>query len=261
MQWEGEIIEEELAKLLENVRSGDIPVNKAVRLFKNFQFEDIGFAKIDHHRSLRKGFPEVIFGPGKTPAQIISIAKRMRVLGQPVFITRIDSNSAKSCLEALPESQFIPEAQAVVVGGIEKESLIPGVLLLSAGTSDIRVAEEAALTAKLLGSEVVKIFDVGISGVHRILSKLPEISAARVIIVVAGMDGALPTLVSGLASAPVIAVPTSIGYGANFGGITPLLTMLNGCSPGMSVVNIDNGFGAGYLAGIINRIGKPNPSD
>ena len=158
MQWEGEIIEEELAKLLENVRSGDIPVDKAVRLFKNFQFEDIGFAKIDHHRSLRKGFPEVIFGPGKTPAQIISIAKRMRVLGQPVFITRIDSNSAKSCLEALPESQFIPEAQAVVVGGIEKESLIPGVLLLSAGTSDIRVAEEAALTAKLLGSEVVKIF-------------------------------------------------------------------------------------------------------
>ena len=136
-----------------------------------------------------------------------------------------------------------------------QKSSIPGVLLLSAGTSDIQVAEEAALTANLLGSEVIKIFDVGISGVHRILSKLPEISAARVIVVVAGMDGALPTLVSGLASAPVIAVPTSIGYGANFGGITPLLTMLNGCSPGMSVVNIDNGFGAGYLAGIINRLG------
>ena len=245
-----------MAKLLENVRSGDIPVEKAVKLFKNFLFEDIGFAKIDHHRSLRRGFPEVIFGPGKSSEQIISIAKRMRVLGQPVLITRVDSSVAKSCLKAIPETQFIPEAQAVVIGEIDRQSFIPGVLLLSAGTSDIQVAEEAALTANLLGSEVIKIFDVGISGVHRILSKLPEISAARVIVVVAGMDGALPTLVSGLASAPVIAVPTSIGYGANFGGITPLLTMLNGCSPGMSVVNIDNGFGAGYLAGIINRIGQ-----
>ena len=227
-----------------------------MKLFKNFLFEDIGFAKIDHHRSLRRGFPEVIFGPGKSSEQIISIAKRMRVLDQPVLITRVDSGFAESCLEALPETQFIPEAQAVVIGEIDQQSFIPGVLLFSAGTSDIQVAEEAALTANLLGSEVIKIFDVGISGVHRILSKLPEISAARVIVVIAGMDGALPTLVSGLASAPVIAVPTSIGYGAHFGGITPLLTMLNGCSPGMSVVNIDNGFGAGYLAGIINRIGQ-----
>jgi len=234
-------------------------VEKAIGLFKTLQFEDIGFAKIDHHRSIRKGFPEVIFGPGKSPDQIIAITKRMRMMGQPVFITKVDENVAKLCLEALPDSRFFPEAQAILVEEGNSNSLIPGVLLLSAGTSDIQVAEEAALTANLLGSDVEKIFDVGISGVHRILSKLAEISSARVIIVVAGMDGALPTLVSGLASAPVIAVPTSIGYGANLGGITPLLTMLNGCSPGMSVVNIDNGFGAGYLAGIINKINTADP--
>lgn len=170
-----------------------------------------------------------------------------------MLITRVDSNIAKICHNSFSDSQFFPEAHAIVIGANSERELTPGVLLLTAGTADIQVAEEAALTANLLGSGVIKIFDVGISGVHRILAKLEQISEARVIIVVAGMDGALPTLVSGLALAPVIAVPTSVGYGANFGGLTPLLTMLNGCSPGMAVVNIDNGFGAGYLAGLINR--------
>ena len=216
-------------------------------------YEEMGFAKIDHHRALRRGFPEVIFGPGKTSEQIAAIAERLGAGDTPVLITKVSAECYEAVRERIPIAEYHEQARAITVNRSKDTPLKPGIMLISGGTSDIPIAEEAALTAELMGNEVERSYDVGIAGVHRLLDHLPRLREAKVIVAVAGMEGALPGVVSGLVSVPVIAVPTSIGYGASFGGLAPLLTMLNSCSAGVAVVNIDNGFGAGYLAAMINR--------
>ena len=218
----------------------------------HFPYEDLGFAKLDHHRSLRRGFPEVVLGLGKTPEQIAIIATSLAAKSDRVLITRTDQEAFALVRSAVPDAVYHEAARAIVVDRRANPVLTPGVLIVTAGTSDLPVAEEAALTAHLMGCAVDRVTDVGVAGVHRLLDHLPTLEKAKVIIAVAGMEGALPSLVSGLVSAPIIAVPTSIGYGASFGGIAALLSMLSSCSPGVSVVNIDNGFGAGYMAGLIN---------
>ena len=215
-------------------------------------YEDLGFAKLDHHRSLRRGFPEVVLGLGKTPEQIVAITKSLTAKSDRVLITRTDQETLALVRSAVPDAVYHEAAKAIVVDRRPTPVLTPGVLIVTAGTSDLPVAEEAALTLHLMGCEVDRVTDVGVAGVHRLLDHLPNLQKAKVIIAVAGMEGALPSLVSGLVSAPIIAVPTSIGYGASFGGLAALLSMLSSCSPGVSVVNIDNGFGAGYMAGLIN---------
>jgi len=221
-------------------------------------FENIGFAELDHHRALRKGFPEVILGEGKTPEQVAAIAEKLLAQGDTLLVTRV----GKDCLEALkkvaPRAVYHVEARAISVDRNKVKK--PGVSVVCAGTADLPVAEEAAVTAEVMGSHVEKAYDVGVAGIHRLFDKLDALRVANAIVVVAGMEGALPSVVAGLVSAPVIAVPTSAGYGASFGGLAPLLTMLNACSPGVAVVNIDNGFGAGYLAAVINRLAA-RPTD
>jgi len=217
-------------------------------------FEDLGFAKIDHHRSLRRGFPEVIFGPGKTPSQITAIATGLADNGQVVLVTKTTDEAYRAVAAAHPEAIWHQEASAITVGRGSPER-IGKVSVLSAGTSDIPVAEEAALTAELMGASVGRLYDVGVAGLHRLLDHVDVLASADVLVVVAGMDGALPSVVSGLTRALVVAVPTSVGYGASFSGLSALLAMLNGCSPGVAVVNIDNGFGGGYLAGLVCRLG------
>ena len=239
-----------LREILSAVERKELDVEEALGRLRTLGFEDLGFAKLDHHRALRRGFPEVVFGPGKTPAQIATIAKRLAEGGHPVLVTRTTEESYSAVAAELPEARFVPEARAIVVGG----PVSPGertAAVLSAGTSDIPVAEEAALTAELMGARVERLFDVGVAGLHRLLAHRDVLTRADALVVVAGMEGALPSVVSGLTDAPVVAVPTSVGYGASFGGLAPLLAMLNGCSPGVAVVNIDNGFGAGYLAGLL----------
>ena len=218
-------------------------------------YEDLDFAQLDHHRALRTGFPEVVFGLGKTPQQVAEIAEGLAAKADRLLITRVGQDAYELVKARLPDAQYHERARAVVVDRRTSPKLLPGVLVVSAGTADLPVAEEATLTAELMDSRVEHLYDVGISGVHRLLDRLPMLQEARVIVVAAGMEGALPSLVGGLVSAPVLAVPTSVGYGASFGGLAALLAMLNSCSPGVSVVNIDNGFGAGYLAGLINRLG------
>ncbi|HEY7820125.1 MAG TPA: nickel pincer cofactor biosynthesis protein LarB, partial [Vicinamibacteria bacterium] len=206
----------------------------------------------DHHRSLRRGFPEVVFGPGKTPGQIAEIAARLSEKGHLVLVTKTTEEAHRAVAERNPEARWHESAGAIVIGRPDGETAGQA-LVLSAGTSDIRVAEEAALTAELMGAQASRIYDVGVAGLHRLLEHVESVVTADVLVVVAGMDGALPSVVSGLTRAPVVAVPTSVGYGASFGGVSALLAMLNGCSPGVAVVNIDNGFGGGYLAGLICR--------
>jgi NCAIR mutase (PurE)-related protein len=246
----------DLAKLLESVRSGRTTVTAALDRLKHLPFEDIAFAHIDHHRSLRHGMPEVIYCEGKTVTQISAIAKRMLKAGSDILATRASDAAYKAIKKLDGRAVFHQASQAIVVKRGKKEPTSGIVLVLTAGTSDIPVAEEAAVTADALGSTVRTVFDVGVAGIHRVLSKKDLLDAARVIVVVAGMDGALPSVVGGLVDKPVIAVPTSVGYGAAFQGLAPLLTMLNSCASGIAVMNIDNGFGAGVLAHRINLLGE-----
>lgn len=245
-----------LENILKQVQRGTLSVSDAKEQLATF--ENLGFAKVDHHRKKRQGFPEVVFGEGKTADQIISIIQSLRARNNQVLVTRISNKKAKAVLLECPEFIYHEVAQ-ILYWKDEKnigESSEGYIAVVAAGTSDLRVAEEAALTAEVLGSEVRRFYDVGVAGIHRLLNHAEEIQNATVSVVVAGMEGALPSVVGGLVSHPVIAVPTSIGYGANFNGLSALLTMLNSCASGISVVNIDNGFGGGYNAVLIHRIAQ-----
>jgi hypothetical protein len=246
---------EALQSLLEAVAAGNLSPTDALDKLKHFTYEPVGnFAKIDHHRTLRTGFPEVIWGPGKTPEQIAQIMEAMRLRNPVVMATRIEPDVFAKLQEKIPDVQYYPTARICALTPSTPEPRHRGIIsLISAGTSDLSVAEEAAVTAELCGFQVQRLWDVGVAGIHRLLNNQQVIAEANVLIVVAGMEGALPSVVAGLADCPVIAVPTSVGYGANFGGLAPLLTMLNSCAAGIGVVNIDNGFGAAILAGQILR--------
>ncbi len=245
---------EQLRLLLEDVRSGRTGVDRALDRLRTLPYEDLGFARIDHHRALRKGFPEVILGQGKPPARIAAILRRMK--SGNVLVTRVDPEAARKVRRVIPGLRYDPDARTLVLlrEKIQPQGRAP-IAIVAAGTSDIPVAEEAAVTATLLGNQVDRVYDVGVAGIHRLFGELERISRAGVIIVVAGMEGALPGVVGGLVDRPVIAVPTSVGYGASFGGIAALLAMLNACASGITVVNIDNGFGAGFAAALMNRKG------
>ena len=244
----------DMKKLLESVRSGQTSVEDALLQIKMSPFEDIGYAKVDLHRKIRQGAAEVIYGAGKTPEQIAGIVDTMRKNGQErILITRMSAEAAEYVSRKV-ELDYRKDAKVGITGGMPQPDGIGRVVIATGGTSDIPVAEEAALTAEILGSEVVRLYDVGVSGVHRLLAHMELIMGASVIIAIAGMEGALASVVGGLADCPVIAVPTSVGYGASFGGVSALLSMLNSCASGVSVVNIDNGFGAGYLANMINHM-------
>ena len=244
-----------LKDLLERFQSGDVSIDAVLVELNHLPYEDLGFAKLDHHRALRRGFPEVVFGIGKTPQQIATITHSLTQKSDTVLVTRASEEAFKLVHALIPDAAFHENAaQAIVVDRRVEPNLQPGVLVVTAGTSDLPVAEEAALTAYLMGCSVKRVTDVGVAGVHRLLDHISTLREARVIVSVAGMEGALTSVLSGLVSVPVIAVPTSIGYGASFGGIAALLGMLSSCSPGVSVVNIDNGFGAGYMAGLINTL-------
>ncbi len=227
-------------------------VDAAVDQLRDLPYQDIGFAKLDHHRSLRTGWPEVVFGKGKTPDQVAQIVGAMKGRGHPVLVTKTDQDAFQAVLKDTPEAEFHQLAKAIVVRTPRTAPLQEGIVVVTAGTADLPVAEEAALTATLMGHDVVMVTDVGVAGLHRLLDQLPVLQKARVIIVVAGMDAALVGVVAGLVSVPVLAVPTSTGYGASFDGLAPLLSMLNSCAPGVAVVNIDNGFGAGHMAALIS---------
>ena len=235
------------------MQRGQLDVEEALNRLRILPYEDLDFAKLDHHRDLRTGFPEVIYAPGKTPDQLIQIAQSMAKSSSRVLITRADPETYAIIREVLPEADYSELARTIVLKRDEEAQPMPGVLVVAAGTADLPVAEEAAITAELMGNGVERLWDVGVAGVHRLLEHLSMLQKARVVVAVAGMEGALPSLIGGLVSAPVIAVPTSVGYGASFQGLAALLAMLNACSPGIAVVNIDNGFGAGYMAGAINR--------
>lgn len=243
----------EMGKLLEEVRSGEVSVDHALLKIKTQPFEDIGYAKIDLHRKARQGAAEVIYGAGKTAEQLIGIVEFMQKNGQnTILITRLSAEKAEKMEEKI-QFHYYEEARVGIVGEMPKPDGIGKIVVATGGTSDIPVAEEAALTAEVLGNEVIRLYDVGVAGLHRVLSHLDEIMSATVIIAIAGMEGALASVIGGLADCPVIAVPTSVGYGASFGGVSALLSMLNSCASGVSVVNIDNGFGAGYQANMINH--------
>ena len=243
----------EIKKTLEKVQSGELSVDEALLKIKTEPFEDIGYAKVDLHRKARQGAAEVIYGAGKTPEQIVGIVKTMLENGQEtVLITRLTSEAAAKVSKAV-HLDYRKEARIGIVGELPKADGIGKIVVATGGTSDIPVAEEAAVTAEVLGNEVVRLYDVGVAGLHRLLSHMEEVMTASVIIAVAGMEGALASVIGGLADCPVIAVPTSVGYGASFGGLSALLSMLNSCASGVSVVNIDNGFGAGYMAHMINH--------
>ena len=243
-----------LKDLLMRFKSGEFSLQDVLDKLKTMPFEDLGFACVDHHRALRHAASEVIFGEGKTTQQILSIMEKMVAQGDNVLITRLSEDKAREILRAYPDAVHHKEARAVALSRKDVEVETRGtILVISAGTSDIPVAEEAAVTARFLGNPVEAIYDVGVAGLHRILAHAEKLEKASVIIVVAGMEGALPSVVGGIVPRPIIAVPTSVGYGAGFGGIAALLGMLNSCASGVVVVNIDNGFGAGYAASLINR--------
>ncbi len=240
--------------LLEQVASGTVDIEEAMLKLKEAPFEDIGFAKLDHHRALRQGIAEVIYGASKTPEQICEIARTMLNRGQNnILITRMSSEAAELVEEKLP-LQYDKMSRIGMIGELPEPDGVGIIVIATGGTSDIPVAEEAAKTAECFGNRVVRLYDVGVAGLHRLLAYQEEIMTARVIIAIAGMEGALASVIGGLADCPVIAVPTSVGYGASFGGVSALLSMLNSCASGVSVVNIDNGFGAGYLASMINHL-------
>lgn len=244
----------DIRKLLEGVSDGTVSIEEALLKLKMKPFEDIGYAKVDMHRKLRQGTAEIIYGAGKTPEQIIGIAETMLKNGQnTILITRLSAQAAGEVGSAHPLNYY-KEARCGIIGQMPVPDGIGKVVVATGGTSDIPVAEEAALTAAVLGNEVVRLYDVGVAGLHRTLAHLDDIMSASVIIAIAGMEGALASVIGGLADCPVIAVPTSVGYGASFNGLSALLSMLNSCASGVSVVNIDNGFGAGYLANMINHM-------
>ena len=242
--------------LLEEVRSGKIKVEEALERLKVLPYQDLGFAKIDTHRELRRDYPEVIFCPGKTPEQIVHIAERMRENGSTVMAARASKEVYQAIKNTLPEVRYFEKAKIAVLGERKEKVSSQTILVVSGGTADIPVAEEAAVTAEIMNNKVDRLYDVGVAGIHRLFDNKDKLFSANVLVVVAGMEGALPSVVGGLVSKPVIAVPTSVGYGASFKGVSALLTMLNSCAPGIAVVNIDNGFGAGYMASLINHMGK-----
>jgi len=244
---------EKLRALLEAVQSEEIAVADALQSLRTLPFEDLGFSKIDHHRQLRTGFPEVIFCQGKTVEQVKQISERILSAGHPLLATRATPDMYEAVKTIQPAARYNDLGRTITVRQSEDEGM-PGILVVSAGTSDLSVAEEAAETALMMGNAPERLYDVGVAGLHRLISNHEKLLTARVIIVVAGMEGALPSVVGGLVDCPVIAVPTSIGYGASFGGLAALLGMLNSCASGVTVVNIDNGFGAGYSASLINRL-------
>jgi NCAIR mutase (PurE)-related protein len=246
--------DDSLKKVIQAVAGGERTIEQACDDLRNLFWENIDYAHIDHHRSLRKGFPEVIFGQGKTAGQIIGIMDRMIHQESIILVTRLNATKSTEILERWPDAQYHADARMLIWGQPKPGAQTrKSILVLSAGTSDLPVAKEAALTAEAMGNPVETIIDVGVAGIHRLMHYRQKIAKASVLIVVAGMEGALPSVVAGLVDRPVIAVPTSIGYGANFGGVAALLAMLNSCSSNVAVVNIDNGFGAGYLASMINH--------
>jgi NCAIR mutase (PurE)-related protein len=248
----------DLQQLLDQVRLGTVSTDEALdqvtRLLRAQSVQDLGFARIDHHRELRQGFPEVVFGLGKTPEQIAAIAKEIVNRGHTLLVTRATADAFAAVQEVVPDADFKPIARTI---SFRQRDVQPGrgtILVAAAGTSDLPVAEEACVTAEVMGNTVDRLFDVGVAGIHRLLSEHERLMAARAVVVVAGMEGALPSVVGGLVKVPVIAVPTSVGYGASFGGLAALLGMLNSCAAGVSVVNIDNGFGAAAIASRINHL-------
>jgi NCAIR mutase (PurE)-related protein len=245
---------EEIKKILEEVKTGKASVDDAMNHLRNLPFEDVGFAKIDHHRELRTGYPEVIFCSGKTTEQLLKIIAMMYEKGNNILGTRANDDMFKEVLKQFPEAVYNEAARTIVIKRTKPEPSKSYISIVTAGTADIPVAEEAAVTAEIFGNRVERIFDVGIAGIHRLYQRLDIIRGGKVIIAVAGMEGALPSVLGGLVDKPIIAVPTSVGYGANFHGLSALLTMLNSCAAGVSVVNIDNGFGAGYVASMINKL-------
>ncbi len=245
---------QQIEALLSDVSAGRVPVSEALKRLQHLPFEDLGFAKVDHHRALRTGMPEVIFAAGKTSAQVAAIFARMAAAGGNVLATRADDEAFAAVADAEPRAVYHAAARAIT---LEQSAVPPGrgtIAVVCAGTSDLPVAEEARVTAQLMGNAVELIADVGVAGIHRLLAQKHALQSARVLVVCAGMEGALPTVVAGLVTAPVIAVPTSVGYGASFGGVAALLGMLNSCAPNVSVVNIDNGFGAASIASLINHM-------
>src|SRR5271166_3706327 len=243
-----------LKELFDDVRRGRVSPDDAVEKLRHLPFEDIGFANVDHHRTLRVGVPEVIFGPGKTPEQLAEIFTRLAKRGNNVLATRVSPEQVRAVRRKLRKAEFHELARAVTLSQDDTRYGKGTIAVVSAGTGDIPVAEEALVTARIMGNEVQHVYDVGVAGIHRLLARRELLMQARVIIVCAGMEGALPSVVGGLVGVPVIAVPTSIGYGASYQGIAALLGMLNSCASNVTVVNIDNGFGAGYVASIINRL-------
>ncbi len=248
-----------LESILQAYKDGEMELSDVLSFLKKLPFENLSFARLDHHRNLRRGCPEVIYGEGKSAEQIIAIIRAMANFGSNVLATRVDENKARIILENIEGAVYHPDARVLL---LEHERFVSDsdgtIQVICAGSSDVRVAEEAAITAEFMGNKVERFFDVGVAGLHRLLGIWEELQRGSVYVVVAGMEGALPSVVSGLVQRPVIAVPTSVGYGASFGGVAALLGMLNSCAPGVAVVNIDNGFGAGYLAGVINeRYAKP----
>ena len=246
-------VNERLKSLLESVSEGRIGVDQALDELRHLPYEDLGFAKVDHHRDLRDALPEVVLAESKTPEQIAAIGERLVERSGRLLVTRLNAEGCRALQAAVPDAEYHELARVAIVDR-EPRPLLSGVTVLCAGTSDLPVAYEAVLTARMTGADANLISDVGVAGIHRLFDQLPRLLEANVLVVVAGMEGALPSVVAGLVAAPIIAVPTSIGYGANFGGLAPLLGMLNSCAAGVSVVNIDNGFGAGYLAARINAL-------
>jgi hypothetical protein len=244
----------EIEKLLLDVKKGDTSVDEALGILKNFPYTDLGFARIDHHREMRTGYPEIIYCAGKSIEQVREIFRVMAERESNVIGTRASEEMYESVKSISPEAVYYPMARIISLQNKKPATPETRIAIITAGTSDMPVAEEAAITAELLGNNVVRIYDAGVAGIHRLVDKLPEIRNCRVIVVIAGMEGALASVVGGLVDKPVIAVPTSVGYGANFGGISALLAMLTSCSTGVTVVNIDNGFGAGFAASMINKM-------
>ncbi len=244
-----------LKKLLKDLHIGKVGVETVMERLRTFPYEDLGFASVDHHRSVRQGFPEVIFCEGKTRAQVVAIARGLIKKGGPLLATRVEADVARALTRLDRRTVYYPEARAVVIRK-ENVRLQGDILIVTAGTADIPVAEEARVTAEVMGSRVESIYDVGVAGLHRVLDRHDRLRKARVLVVVAGMDGVLPSVIGGLVDRPVVAVPTSRGYGASFGGLAALLTMLNSCASGVGVMNIDNGYGAGCLAHRINMLGE-----
>jgi NCAIR mutase (PurE)-related protein len=245
---------DEIRKILDGCRSGDLSVDDGVERLRNLPFEDLGFANIDHHRSLRLGYPEVVFGAGKTDDEIVGIVAAMLKHDDNILVTRSNESSAARIRELAPDTRYHARSGAI---SLLKDTTVRGkgtVMVVSAGTSDLPVAQEALVTLEVMGNTVDSLFDVGVAGIHRLLDRKDRLTQASVLIVVAGMEGALPSVIGGLVAAPVIAVPTSVGYGASFGGVAALLGMLNSCAPNVTVVNIDNGYGAGVVASLINRL-------